>query len=116
MNKIFSVGVLALAATGSLLLTGCVVRERAVHHRHAPPAYVSTEITVAEAPPPLVVETVTVSPGPGFVWIRGGWAWRDRGFWERGHWANPPRPGAVWVDHHYEYRHGAHVFIRGGWR
>ena len=115
MNKLFTAGTLALVAASSLLMTGCVVRERRVYH-HAPPAYVSTEVTVTEAPPPMVVETVTVAPGPGFVWIRGGWVWRNHWVWERGHWANPPRPGAIWVDPHYEYRHGAHVFICGGWR
>ncbi len=99
----------------SMLVSGCVVRERTVY-RQPPPPVVGGEIVVTGAPPPPMVETVTVSPGPAFVWIGGAWAWHGHWVWERGHWAHPPHPGAVWVAHHYEYRNGVHVFIRGGWR
>lgn len=115
MKKIFAIGAIVLAVVGALVTSGCVVRERTVY-RQAPPAVAGTEVTVTEAPPPLEVETVTISPGSGFVWIRGCWVWRNHWFWERGHWAHPPRSGAVWVNHHYEYRNGVHVFIHGGWR
>jgi len=109
-----------LVLAGAFLASGCVVRERVVYRQ--PPAQVvatepaGTEVTVTEAPPPPIVETVAVSPGPAFVWIDGVWAWHGRWVWEGGHWAHPPRPGAVWVPHRYEYRNGVHVFVRGGWR
>ena len=115
MKKIFSVGTIVLAVAGTLVTSGCVVRERTVY-RQPPPAVAGAEVTVNEAPPPPEVETVTISPGPGFVWIGGGWVWRNHWVWEHGRWAHPPRPGAVWVGHRYEYRNGVHVFIRGGWR
>jgi hypothetical protein len=114
MKKTFLFASLALAAAGVLLTSGCVVRERTVYR--SAPAAVGTEVTVTEAPPAPLVETVTIAPGPGFVWVGGGWVWRNHWVWERGHWAHPPRPGAVWVAHRYEYRNGVHVFIRGGWR
>jgi hypothetical protein len=105
-----------LIAIGSILVSGCVVRERTVYRQAPPPATVGTEVTVTEAPPPPIVETVTVSPGPAFIWIGGVWAWHGHWVWEAGRWARPPHPGAVWVAHRYEYRNGVHVFIRGGWR
>jgi len=119
-----------LIAAGSLLASGCVVRERVVYRQPPPaaiqppptamqpppPAVVGGEIVVAGAPPAPIVETVMVSPGPAFVWIGGCWAWRSHWVWEPGHWIRPPHRGAIWVPHRYEYRHGVHVFIRGGWR
>ena len=105
---------------GSFLMSGCVYRERVVY-RHPGTTVVATEtagseVVVTEAPPPLIVETMTVSPGPHFVWIGGCWVWQNHWVWQRGHWERPPRAGALWVPHHYVYRGGVHVFIRGGWR
>jgi len=105
-----------LVATGLLLVSGCVVRERVVYRQAPPPATTGEEVVVTDAPPPPIVETVTLSPGPAFIWVGGGWVWRGHWAWERGRWVRPPHPGAVWVPHHYEYRGGVHVFIRGGWR
>jgi hypothetical protein len=120
MRKTFQLKYAFLVLAGAILASGCVYRERVVY-RQQPAQIVTTqpigtEVTVTEAPPPPVVETITVSPGPAFIWVGGGWAWHGRWVWEAGHWAHPPRPGAVWVAHRYEYRNGVHVFIRGGWR
>ena len=104
-----------LVLAGSFVGTGCVYRERVVYRQPAPQT-VGAEVVVTEAPPAPVSEVITVSPGPGFVWIGGNWAWRGHWYWERGHWDHPPRVGAVWVPHHYVYRGGHHIFIRGGWR
>jgi len=110
------------AWAASLLLVGCVVRERVVYRQPAPGTTVvteapaSAEVVVTEAPPAPIVEEVVVAPGPGYVWIGGVWAWHGRWVWERGHWGRPPRRGATWVPHRYVYRNGAHVFVRGGWR
>jgi hypothetical protein len=105
---------------GSFLASGCVYRERVVYHqpgaRVVATETVGSEVVATEAPPPPVLETVTIAPGPGFIWIGGGWVWRNHWYWQRGHWDRPPRAGAVWVPHHYEHRGGVHVFIRGGWR
>jgi len=106
----------------SLLLTGCVVRE--VRYQNPPPPMViqqpgppgAGEVIVSSAPPPPVEETITIAPGPEFVWVPGVWVWEGRWRWHHGYWGRPPRPGAVWVPHHYVYRNGVHVFVRGGWR
>jgi len=107
---------LLLIAIGSFLVTGCVVRERTVYRQAPAQAGVGQETTVTEAAPAPIVETMTIAPGPAYIWIGGNWVWRGHWVWARGHWDRPPRPGAVWVPHRYEYRNGVHVYIRGGWR
>jgi hypothetical protein len=120
MKKIFLFKSALLVLAGSFLAGGCVYRERTVYREPGTQAVttesVGSEVVVTEAPPPPIVETVTVSPGPEFIWIGGAWVWRGHWAWQRGHWGRPPHPGAVWVAHRYEYRNGVHVFIRGGWR
>jgi len=59
-------------------------------------------VTVVQAPPPPVQETVVVAPAPGYVWVGGEWVWvSNRWVWAPGHWGAAPYRGAVWV--------------RGGW-
>ena len=79
-----------LIAIGSLLVSGCVVRERVVYRQPPPPATVGEEVVVTGAPPAPFVETVAVSPGPGLVWIGGCWVWRGHWVWEHGRWVHPP--------------------------
>jgi hypothetical protein len=104
----------------SLLASGCVVREQ-VAYRPPPPVQVDAtagpgEVEVVGAPPAPVVETVTVAPDPGFVWVGGAWFWEGRWVWHAGHWARPPHRGAVWYGPHYVFRGGRHVWVRGYWR
>ncbi len=52
------------------------------------------------APPPPRHEVVVVRHRPGYVWVRGHWAWHPRWHryvWMRGVWI-PARRGYVWVD------------------
>jgi len=107
---------LLLVAAASFFFSGCVVRERVVY-RPPPPALVAgpDEVVVSAPPPPPIQETVVVAPGPGYLWVRGGWVWRDRWVWQPGRWAYPPRPGARWRENRYEVRHGVRVYVGGGW-
>lgn len=104
-----------LLSVGAICLTGCTVST------YPYPAdggvAVSGEVDVAGPPPAPLVDEVTISPGPDYVWIGGGWAWDGgRWNWDRGHWGRPPHAGAVWVPHSYAYRGGRHVYTRGHWR
>ncbi len=104
-----------MAVTGSMLLGGCVYRERVVYREPGSGA-VEGEVIVTEAPPPPIVEEVAIAPGPGFIWVGGCWIWHGHWVWSHGRWARPPHRGAVWMAPRYVYRGGAHVWIRGGWR
>lgn len=56
-------------------------------------------IIVHRAPPVRVTERVTVSPGPGYVWVPGHYTWAgNRWIWMGGMWVVPPAAGAHWVD------------------
>jgi hypothetical protein len=108
---------IVLTVLAGMIAAGCDVTVR------PPVAQVDVavpgEVVVEGAPPaaPPVVDVQTASPGVDFVWIPGAWYWGGaRWEWERGRWDRPPHPGAHWVAHHYEYRNGRHVFVRGGWR
>lgn len=105
MNTIKSLplqsGLLAVSALALGLLAGCSTAPAPV---------------VVAGPPVAQTEVVPVSPGPGWYWIGGHWAWRySRYVWVPGHWARA-HPGGVWIQGHYENRGGAYVWVEGYWR
>lgn len=66
--------------------------------RSAAPVRQTRIVYAPEPPPPPIVETVTVCPGPTYVWISGEWIWSGgRWVWVSGRWVAPPYPRAVWV-------------------
>ncbi|HTQ55012.1 MAG TPA: hypothetical protein VMI94_11165 [Bryobacteraceae bacterium] len=77
----------------------------------------AAEVVVRVAPPPAVVETRPVRPGPHYVWIEGYHRWDGRGYvWVPGEWELPPHPHARWVARHWVRRHGGWVIVGGRWR
>ena len=105
-----------LLLAGLFFTAGCVQRERMAEPAGVQASDAGMEVVVDQAPPMPEVETMTIAPGPGFVWVPGAWSWRGQWVWDRGHWAHPPQAGAVWVSPRFEVREGRKVFIRGGWR
>ncbi|MDB6023275.1 MAG: hypothetical protein JWQ04_3132 [Pedosphaera sp.] len=123
MNKTSLLKTVLLIGGTTVLASGCVVREEVRYRSPQPPPVVveapappGGEVVVTEAPPAPIVETLTVAPAPGFIWIGGGWIWRGGWVWAPGHWDRPPRRGAVWIAPRYAYRGGRHVWVRGYWR
>jgi hypothetical protein len=56
---------------------------------------------VQPPPPPLPVRVVPRSPGRGFVWVPGYWAWNGyRYYWQDGYWTRPGR-GNGWRGYGY---------------
>jgi hypothetical protein len=85
----------------------------------APPPSATTVVVadVGSEPPPPVVETVVLSPGPGYVWVHGYWRWYGRHWvWVRGAWVIPPRYGAVWISGGWGHRFGHVTWVEGHWR
>jgi len=77
------------------------------------------QISVRIGPPPRRVEVIPVRPvgHPGWVWQPGYHRWDGRAYvWVPGHYAEPPRPRARWVEGHWVHRRGGWVFIEGHWR
>lgn len=74
-------------------------------------------VYVHTAPPPPIQETMTVSPGPNYVWIPGHHAWRgDNYFWEPGHWEIRPGGRRDWVPGHWKETGRGWVWVEGHWR
>jgi hypothetical protein len=112
-----------LMVFGAALLNGCIYEEPPPREVVVQPGTtvveggypVGSEVVADQAPPDPIVEVVPASPGVDFIWIPGVWIWQGRWVWTRGHWDRPPRAGMIWAPNRYEFRNGAHVFIRGGW-
>ena len=76
----------------------------------------TSTVVVQQAPPPLPAETVVITPGPGYVWIRGEWIWAGGWVWRAGYWGLPPRGCTVWVGGR-TWHDGRHWHAeRGHWR
>ena len=79
----------------------------------------STIIIAPTAPPAAQVETIPPPPAPRIMsWQPGRWAWADGNWrWIGGHYAEAPRPSAVWEPGHWEhYASGGYTWIDGHWR
>ncbi len=69
----------------------------------------SEVVYVQQSPPPPRVETIVVSPSPGYVWCGGEWIWNGGWVWTSGRWCAPQRPYAVWIGGSWESGpHGWH--------
>jgi hypothetical protein len=75
----------------------------------------NTAIIVKMAPPASKAEAIKASPGAGYFWVKGHWAWsQEQWVWVGGYWEKQ-RSGSVWVMPHYEQRGGQQVYVLGGW-
>ena len=72
------------------------------------------EIIVRSQPPPEPVEAVPMSPGPGYIWIRGHWAWRhERWDFVGGRWDRVAQPGRAWMPGQWVARGNGWVWVEG---
>jgi len=77
----------------------------------------AARVYVAVAPPPLVVETVPVAPGPNYVWLPGFHRWDGHAYlWVKGHYVIAPRPHAVWITGHWVHHHRGWYWVDGRWK
>jgi WXXGXW repeat (2 copies) len=100
-----------LAATLSFAaLTGCA-SQRYGGYGYAAGGY------YAPAPPPAVrAEYYGNPPGPGHVWIKGNWEYRDRYQWRQGYWAKPPHRNARWEEGRWSRDNRGWRYQQGRWR
>jgi len=74
------------------------VSDKVINYMISTASGLPTPVMVADDPPPIPAETITVvPPGPDYVWIQGEWVWSGRWVWVGGHWASPPHPHGTWV-------------------
>jgi hypothetical protein len=109
--KALSLAVLATLAMWLVALSasGCYAHVRAGY---------DDEYEVDGPPPALQEDVVVGSPGPGYVWIGGGYDWdaHSKAYaWHAGRWDRPPSEKAHWEGGHYEMRNGHHYYRPGHW-
>jgi hypothetical protein len=76
-----------------------------------------TRVYVRIGPPAAVVETRTVAPGPGYVWVPGYQQWNGTSYvWTRGSWQTPPRHHAHWVTGRWTHSRHGYYWTEGRWR
>ena len=74
-------------------------------------------VVVRLAPPIPVLETPVPTPGAGYVWTPGYYAWNGQAYvWVPGTWVIAPWPGARWIPPHWARHRGGWVFVEGHWR
>jgi len=107
-----------LLALTPLALSSCVIHETIPTRTTTITApATANEVYVTRTPPPLRVESQTLSPGANYVWTRGYWRWTGSNYiWLPGRWIVRPRPAAVWVEGHWERRSAGWIWIAGHWR
>jgi len=101
----------ATCLLAAVLLSGCIVVSG------EPVEVAEVEIAYAPPPPPVVVVTRPPPPPGLHIWIEGQYVVRSGAWvWVEGHWAQPPRRGAVWAPGHT--RQSGHVYHwrPGHWR
>lgn len=68
------------------------------------------------APPPPRVEPQPPSPGAGYLWAPGYYAFKSKAYeWTPGAWSRPPQPGLAWVAPTYVTTGGHYYFQPGRW-
>jgi hypothetical protein len=81
------------------------------------PAVSNAQVYVRVGPPAPVRDHYGPRPREGWVWQPGYHAWDGHRYaWHGGAWAEPPRPHAVWVPHHWAHRRRGWVMVEGHWR
>jgi hypothetical protein len=72
------------------------------------------EVVIQGRPPQERIEVIPLSPGPGYFWIRGHWAWRHEHWeWISGRYERPAQPGGVWIAGQWVARGNGWVWIEG---
>ncbi|MGA2695440.1 MAG: hypothetical protein ABSE92_05240 [Terriglobales bacterium] len=88
----------------ALILSGC-------EHGSVSVVYVRTP------PPPPLVETVVVSPGPGYYWVQGYQSWNGaRYVWVPGHYEHVPAGRHRWIPGHWAHNGRGYYWVDGHWR
>ena len=108
MRVLPSITLALLMSTGALT----VAAPGAAH------AYTSVDFRVGFAPPPLPTYYQPESPGYGYIWTPGYWAWDDdqgNYYWVDGQWVQPPQVGYLWTPGYWGYDSGDYIFNQGYW-
>src|SRR5580698_4590376 len=67
-------------------------------------------------PPPILVYSQPICPGPGYLFTPGYWAYGDAGYyWVPGTWVQPPTIGFLWTPGYWGFGIGGYFWHPGYW-
>ena len=73
-------------------------------------------VSVRIAPPEMPVYEQPMSPGDGYIWTPGYWAWaNDDYYWAPGTWVMPPEVGFLWTPGYWGWGGAGFMFNAGYW-
>jgi hypothetical protein len=73
-------------------------------------------LSIRIAPPELPVYEQPISPGDGYIWTPGYWAYADDDYyWVPGTWVMAPEVGYLWTPGYWGDDNGAYFFHEGYW-
>jgi len=106
-----------IIAAAAIFATALAIPARAESHVSVglnlvvgPPA----PVVVQAAPPAVVADYPTYTPGPGYVWVAGHNSWvQGRWIWISGTWVRPPQPDAIYVEGRWDAR--VHTWVESHW-
>lgn len=83
---------------------------------HYGQAYAKPTAVSSTPPPAIPGYDQPGSPGSGFLWTPGYWAWAKGDYtWVPGAWVRPPRVGLLWTPGYWRWIDGVYGFIPGFW-
>jgi hypothetical protein len=73
-------------------------------------------LSITVAPPELPVYEQPMSPGEGYIWTPGYWAYGPNGYyWVPGVWVLAPQPGYLWTPSYWGFENGYYGYHAGYW-
>jgi len=81
------------------------------------PGYGAQPVEYADQPPPPLPDyQQPPTPGDGYLWTPGYWAWGDGGYyWVPGVWVEPPYAGGLWTPGYWGFYSGRYMWYPGHW-
>jgi hypothetical protein len=79
-------------------------------------SFAQLRVSVRIAPPMLEVYDQPISPGDGYIWTPGYWAYGDDDYyWVAGDWVMAPEPGFLWTPGYWGWGDDGYFFNEGYW-
>ncbi len=78
-------------------------------------SFAQLRVSVAIAPPMLLVYDQPICPGDGYIWTPGYWAYDNDYYWVPGEWVMAPEPGFLWTPGYWGWGDGGYFFNEGYW-
>src|SRR6266702_3124980 len=103
ITRVFKSTMVAAVIAGALLMAPSAANARVF-------------IAVGIAPPAIPFYEQPLSPGYGYIWTPGYWAYGDDGYyWVDGAWVYPPYVDALWTPGYWGWGDGGYCWYPGYW-